>query len=353
MMARNISLVLITGAGASTEFGSDRKPLPLMPQWSESLVKKMFDSGADQYGLSGLRTGMTGPEFEIALGDFLRRAEAFAQIRDVVALTAHAPNLGGPQIQTWYDQVAGGFDSVNRVIVSSLMEEFHHSRLAVSDATVAYRALLDMARLPQAKGVVYATTNYDALGELALEDLGAHPDAGEPARQYGGHATGLDVVGLLNDMERHTPVLHLHGKAGWYRDDRGRVQVLDVQQHHSSHGVPVVMLPDPNKSFAGDDVLALLWAQFQEAVVDAGRILVLGHSLADQQLANILTTVPNKLGITYFGTNGDRDTAQLERLRNDFGRGPAYFPVKFGRKLEGSWDLVAQWLISGERPADA
>lgn len=351
-MARNISLVLITGAGASTEFGSDRKPLPLMPQWSETLVNKMFDSGADQYGLSGLRTGMTGPQFEAALGDFLRRAEAFAQIRPVAALTASAPGLGGPQIQTWYDQVANAFDRINEVIVSSLMQEFHHNRLAVSFATEAYRQLLDLARLPNTTGLVYVTTNYDALGELALEDLGAHPDAGEPARQYGGHATGLDVVGLLDDMSRHTPVLHLHGKVGWYRDDRGRVQVLDVQQHHASHGVPVVMLPDPNKSFAGDDVLALLWAQFQEAVTDARRILVLGHSLADRQLVNILRGVSGKLGVTYLGTSADRDTAQLERLRNELGRDPAYFPVKFGPKLEGSWDQVGRWLTAGERPPE-
>jgi len=323
-----------------------------MPQWSETLVNKMFDSGADQYGLSGLRTGMTGPQFEAALGDFLRRAEAFAQIRPVAALTASAPGLGGPQIQTWYDQVANAFDRINEVIVSSLMQEFHHNRLAVSFATEAYRQLLDLARLPNTTGLVYVTTNYDALGELALEDLGAHPDAGEPARQYGGHATGLDVVGLLDDMSRHTPVLHLHGKVGWYRDDRGRVQVLDVQQHHASHGVPVVMLPDPNKSFAGDDVLALLWAQFQEAVTDARRILVLGHSLADRQLVNILRGVSGKLGVTYLGTSADRDTAQLERLRNELGRDPAYFPVKFGPKLEGSWDQVGRWLTAGERPPE-
>jgi SIR2-like protein len=324
-----------------------------MQQWSEKLVSKMFESGADQYDLSGLRTGMTGPQFEAALGDFLRRAEAFAQIKEVAAMTAKAPNLGGPQIQTWYEQVANGFNRINEVIVSSLMEEFHHNRLAASFATEAYRQLLDMARLPNTTGLVYATTNYDALGELALEGLGAHPDAGEPARQYGGQATGLDVVGLLDDMSRHTPVLHLHGKVGWYRDDRGRVQVIDTQQHHSSHGVPVVMLPDPNKSFAGDDVLALLWAQFQEAVADAGRILVLGHSLADRQLVNVLRNATNKLGITYLGTGADRDTAQLDRLRSEFGRDPVYFPVKFGPKLEGSWDLVARWLTAGERPPEA
>jgi hypothetical protein len=324
-----------------------------MAQWSEKIVRKMFDTGADQYSLSGLRTGMTGPEFEAALGDFLRRAEAFTQIKPVVAITARAPDLGGPQIQTWYDRVAGGIDNINKVIVSSLMEEFHHSRLAVSFATEAYRQLFEMARLPKAQGIVYATTNYDALGELALEDLGAHPATGEPNRQYGSSVVGLDVARLLDDMGRHTPVLHLHGKVGWYRNDRGEVRVLDVNQHHPSNGIPVVMLPDPEKTYAGIDVLALLWQQFEEAVLAAGRILVLGHSLADRQLFNILSRVTNKLGITYLGTNADRDSGQLDRLRQQFGDGPAYFAVKFGPELEGSWDHVAKWLTAGERPPAA
>jgi hypothetical protein len=323
-----------------------------MSQWADELVKKLFESGADVHDLSGLRTGMSGPEFEAALGLFLKRTEAFAQVRDIVPLTQKVPGISSPQIQTWYDNVVNSFDRINEVIVGSLMEQFHHSRLAVSDAIQAYRALLRMAGLPRGERLVYATTNYDALGELALEGLGARVDAGEPTRQYGGHATGLDVVGLLGGMGRSTPVLHLHGKAGWYRDRNGDVQVLDVVQHHSSHGVPVVMLPDPSKSYAGNDVLALLWAQFEEALLNAQRVLVLGHSLHDDQLVKLLKRIPDQrhLAITFFGSGTTQDTSQLEWLQQEFGRDPSYFAIRFAAGVEKEWGLLEQWLSSGERP---
>ena len=348
-VSRDISLVLVTGAGASTDFGSDRKPLPLMAQWSQELLKKLFDSGADIHDLSGLKTGMSGPDFEAALGLFLRRADAFAQVRDIIPLTQKVPGVSGPQIQAWYESVANSFDRINNVIHASLMEQFHHSRLAVSDATRAYGALLRMAGLPSGQRLVYATTNYDALGELALEELGARVDAGEPTRQYGGHATGLNVAGLLDGIGRNTPVLHLHGKAGWYRDKNGQVQVLDVLQHHPSQGVPVVMLPDPAKSYTGDDVLALLWAQFEEAVTNAHRVLVLGHSLHDDQLVKVLKRIPDqtRLAITFFGSGSTQDTDQIEWLKQQFGSAPSYYPVKFAAGLDKEWSGLEQWFSTG------
>jgi len=320
-----------------------------MAEWSQLLLNKLFDSAADTQDLSGLKTGMTAPQFEAALGLFLRRAEAFAQVRDILPLTQKVPGASGPQIQTWYDNVAGSFDRINDVIVTSLMEQFHHSRLALSDATQAYGALLRIAGLPSGQRLVYATTNYDAIGELALEELGARVDSGEPTRQYGGHATGLNVTRLLEGLGRNTPVLHLHGKAGWYRDKDGRVQVLDVKQHHPSQGVPVVMLPDPAKSYAGDDVLALLWAQFEEAVLNAERVLVVGHSLHDEQLVKVLKRIPDQthLAITFFGSSSSYDTDQAEWLKQEFGPAPSYYPVRFAAGLEEEWSGLAQWFSTG------
>jgi hypothetical protein len=320
-----------------------------MSQWSEKLLKALFDSGADIHDLSGLKTGMSGPEFEAALGLFLRRADAFAQVRDIVPLTPKVPGVSGPQIQTWYDNVASSFDRINDVIHASLIGEFHHSRLAVTEAKQAYGALLRMAGLPSGQRLVYATTNYDALGELALEELGARVDAGEPTRQYGGHATGLNVAGLLDGIGRNTPVLHLHGKSGWYRDKEGQVQVLDVLQHHPSQGVPVVMLPDPAKTYAGDDVLALLWAQFEEAVLTAQRVLVLGHSLHDDQLVKVLKRIPDqtRLAITFYGSGSTQDNAQVEWLKQEFGSSPSYYPVRFAAGLDKEWSGLAQWFSTG------
>jgi hypothetical protein len=351
---RDIALVLVTGAGASTAFGSNRKPLPLMAQWSDLIVKKLFDSAIDTLDLSGLKPGMSGPDFEAALGRFLTRAEAFEQIRDIIPLASKAPNVNGPQIQSWYEGVVKTFERITEVIHSSLMAEFHYNRLAVSDAKDAYGRLLQMAGLPQGQRLVYATTNYDALGELALTELGAHVDSGEPARLYGSSAIGLNVAGLLEGMGRSTPVLHLHGKAGWYRQKNGLVEVRDVVEHHPSNGIPVVMLPDPAKTYAGDDVLALLWAQFEEAVNNAGKVLVLGHSLHDDQLVRVLRAMPDrkKLAITFWGASESEMEAQLTWLRDTFTRDPSYFPVRFGPQLGPEWENLERWLSTGERPAD-
>jgi SIR2-like protein len=347
-MARDISLVLVTGAGASTAFGVER-PLPLMAQWSDLLVSRLLESGADVHGLSGLRPKMAGPDFEAALGLFLRRAEAFARIKDIIPMTLNVSGGPGPAIQTWYDEVQFRFDQINQGIVDSLIREFNHSRLAVDAAANAYNSLFQTLRITSFRQLVYATTNFDSLGELALAQLGAHIDAGEPTRQPGGHATGLDVAGLLDGMPRTTPVLHLHGKAGWYRNSDGLVEVLDVTQHHQSHGVPVVMLPDPNKTFAGDDVLALLWAQLEDALSNARRVLVLGHSLNDVQLVKMLKErIPNQrqLAITYFGDESTHDEEQLAQLKSTFGTDPSYYAISFGRKLAGRLDLLAQWATS-------
>jgi hypothetical protein len=324
-----------------------------MPQWSDLIVKKIFDSGVDASDLSGLKPGMTGPDFEAALGLFLRRSDAFEQIRDLVPLASKVPGVNGPQIQTWFNNVSSAFERITEVIHTSLTEEFHYSRLAVSAAKEAYGRLLEMARLPPvAKGLVYATTNYDALGELALQELGAHVDSGEPARLYGSSAMGLDVAGLLEGMGRSTPVLHLHGKAGWYRQKNGLVEVRDVQQHHPSQGTPVVMLPDPAKTYAGNDVLALLWAQFEEAVNNAGKVLVLGHSLHDDQLLRVLKGMPNraKLAVTFWAASESEAADQLSWLQDQLTRDPSYFQVRFGPELGPEWEHLARWLTSGERP---
>ncbi len=325
-----------------------------MPQWSDLIVKKLFDTAVDAHDLSGLKPGMSGQDFEVALGLFLRRAEAFEQIRDIIPLTSRVPGVSTAQMQTWYDNVASGFERITEVIHSSLMEEFHYNRLAVSDAKEAYGRLLRMAGLPRGQGLVYATTNYDALGELALLELGAHPENGEPARLHGSSAMGLDVAGLLDGMGRSTPVLHLHGKAGWYRNKNGLVEVRDTQQHHPSNGTPVVMLPDPAKTYAGNDVLALLWQQFEEAVNSARKVLVLGHSLHDDQLVRVLKGMPNraKLAITFWGGSEAEQEAQLTWLRDTFTRDPSYFAVRFGPQLGPEWENLERWLTSGERPPD-
>lgn len=46
---RDIDLVLVTGAGASREFGVNHTRIPLMGEWSDALVEKIRSRSAD-YG---------------------------------------------------------------------------------------------------------------------------------------------------------------------------------------------------------------------------------------------------------------------------------------------------------------
>jgi hypothetical protein len=90
---RDIDLVLVTGAGASTEFGVNGTKLPLMAQWSDALVAKLAQR-SNYLEATGLRRGMTGEAFEVQLGRFLRDIEAFARIGGLLEASAQFQDLG-------------------------------------------------------------------------------------------------------------------------------------------------------------------------------------------------------------------------------------------------------------------
>ena len=80
-------IVLVTGAGASHALGRDKKPLPLMPEWSRRLSAAM---DAHETGLSnalGLKTD-SGPEFEQNLGAFLAWANDLPLVERFLPLGA-------------------------------------------------------------------------------------------------------------------------------------------------------------------------------------------------------------------------------------------------------------------------
>jgi SIR2-like domain len=354
-MARDIPLVLVTGAGASRDFGNNGAPLPLMGDWSELLIKRLVSSAADFRDLTGLTQGMSGPEFEAAIGKFLANAEAFKKIEDFVPLTyrfgalSSAPASEG-QLRDWYANSISQVDRIISAIRGSVVEEFNPSRLAGQAAAEAYGELLGYLHVPTG-GIVYATTNYDHLGELALNVLGRHPESGDSIEMRGVRRGPLDVAHLIDLAPWRSPVLHLHGKVGWYRQKDGQIECRDVQTHDDSHGVPVLMLPAPEKNYAGNDVLLVLWAQFEEALKDARRVLVLGHSLNDILLAKALKEqIPDqrKLGITLLSNEqNEHDRLELERLKKIFGDAPKYIPLRFGRTITGRKDILEQWVTEG------
>jgi hypothetical protein len=109
-------------------------------------------------------------------------------------------------------------------------------------------------------------------------------------------------------MPRYIPVLHLHGRVGWFRREDGRAYSVYAQGYNQALGIPIVMLPDLEKDYATDPIISSLWTQFGEALARARRVLVLGHSLHDEALLTALAakvTPQRRVAVTVLASETD------------------------------------------------
>jgi len=293
---RDVDVVLVTGAGASRAFGVNAKPMPLMSDWSDHLVRKLGQRIGYREA-TGLKSGMSGEAFEARLGKFLQDVEAFQRIGDLLDPSVRFQDFGaGTQMmmsqgvmEQWHRQAVHHFGEITGLIHESLYELFADVAVDLDGAAHAYQGLFRSLGLggPDTQ-LVYATTNYDTVGEHAIARSGGFPDWGQPPTLDHGGEARLVIPGLLAGLPRYVPVLHLHGRVGWFRRPDGRVYAADVVKHQAGFGVPVVMLPDPAKVYDQDDIIIAMWREFSEALARAKRVFVLGHSLNDQYLLRAL-----------------------------------------------------------------
>ena len=68
------------------------------------------------------------------------------------------------------------------LIHESLYEAFSYERMDLDSAASAYGSLLSQLGIGSTDSMVYATTNYDLVGEYVIERLGGLPDWGEQRR---------------------------------------------------------------------------------------------------------------------------------------------------------------------------
>src|SRR5205814_1660200 len=121
-------------------------------------------------------------------------------------------------------------DRIVEVIRASLYEEFGARSFDRGAAQGAYGGLLEALRIGPTDRWVYATTNYDPIGETAIADCGRLPDYGVAPFDLTREAP-IVAHNLLDGMPRYVPVLHLHGRVGWYRRPSGDPYCSTVQQH--------------------------------------------------------------------------------------------------------------------------
>lgn len=331
---KDIDCLLVTGAGASRDFGNNNKPLPLMKDWATHLVGKLREANVSDY--VKLSLDMEGPEFEKVVGEFLRQFQAFQLVRPILTPSArmplrncHLPNLDGA-LNEWYDRTVSDLKKVIDVIYESLYEFFSPKSTYALGAREAYESLFKALELDPSKKLVVATTNYDVIIESVLSELGFIPDCGE-THGYVSVNRSIRVQDILEGLSRTVPVLHLHGKVGWIEKqetDGSRSQVFtdsNMQPQLRFGETPLVKLPDLDKNY--DGIFSDLWSAFSLAVDRAKSIVVLGHSLHDELLVKVLRSVESeRIACTYVKEDGAGETEQI--IQNS-----QMVEMKFGRDL--------------------
>jgi hypothetical protein len=318
-----------------------------MGDWSQALAKHFGSKGPQYFDLVDLRAVMDGQEFEARLGTFLQQVQGFNACKNLLKETGAlpgipAPFIGAQTLEQWTMAIDHALQSATSLIHESLVQEFGNRSCNVDTGRTAYSSLLGAFNIVPAKSKwVYATTNYDRKAEKILGSLGYRPDAGVDLQESNSGYGTLSVNGIVQDLgTRRVPVLHLHGRVGWYQRANGEV----YHQHYGNFGamsyddVPIVKLPDPEKVYDPNDIIGQTWSEFRQSLERAKSVFVLGHSLNDPGLVEAVRTdvTPLKrLAIGVYGTDenfsqfgpGGKDVS--ERAKNLFGSNVTIVPIRF------------------------
>jgi SIR2-like domain len=341
---RDVELVLVTGAGASREFGVNYTPLPLMADWATALVGAL-NRHPGYRQVTGLDAGMDGPEFEDRLGTFLRQVQAFRLMEPLLEGLAAVPSTQNPVVgdgawSAWHNERSFQLGKITEVIHQSLYAQFGEPTIDMGAVQQGYGALLATLGIGPGSRWAIATTNYDTIAEQAVEAVGGMPDTGS-VQLVVHHGTQpiLRVEQLSEGLPRYVPILHLHGRVGWVRQTDGEVAVVPASAQSPTYGVPVVMLPDLEKDYSADAVVSALWGEFRTLLSRAQRVLVLGHSLHDEALVLALQGSGARLAVTMMPED-DPDKPEETRIAGLL-PGATIIPYRFGPQPQGTERLQA------------
>jgi hypothetical protein len=304
----------------------------------------------------GLEQNLAPEEFESRLGRFLHEVQAFKAIGRLAEISVKFPHIPEQAkslnlLKDWHQQTNHQLDQITDVLNDSLYDSFANGAYDVAAANRAYAGLLNVLGITPQHHMVCATTNYDPILEVALRESGWRTYWGEPPSAGVGSDSKLDVSGMLDTMPGFTPVLHLHGRVGWYRRD-GDVYCARTSKHSKEYGVPVVMYPDLKKSYEDDPVIATMWSQFEQALQRAKRVFVLGHSLHDPKLvATIATSLDDfeRLAVSTYAppeqTAVAREAASyVEKVVSEQLGNARRIPMVFGTDPQAGHEMISAWL---------
>lgn len=317
-----------------------------MTEWAEQLIANLATYDRSAPSIVRLTSGLDGEEFERRLGEYLRQANAFLRARDLGWALERNSKLTG------YHDTFLRVQEINRVIHETLYDMFGEDRVDGVAAGEAYSRLLKvvLGEPPTPRSWVYATTNYDTLGEQAVTAMGGLYDNGEIRRSRGfARVREGDVANEA--LSFCVPVLHLHGRVGWLRrlrDGDDEVISMPLNSHLPAAGTPLVMLPDLHKTYS-DPVISALWRQFERYLERARLVLVLGHSLHDRALVAALSEKvqhPGRLAITYLKEfNAGRAAGQHPHVRKALPHA-TLVPISFDAATDPASPELSRWAAS-------
>lgn len=298
-------VMIVTGAGASRALGKDH-PMPLMFDWAASLRTDIDAQISGASRILGLTENIQGDEFEIALGKFLAYQAYLPELHRLMPLGyPNRTNDQSGQVQQWFTWSQDNCSQVVEIIRSNLFRTFGPQNVDLDKAASAYSALVTwMQDSKISTRLAFATTNYDLAIEMALTRSSGHVLDGFSTAPW--QTSTLDaskIVSSYAKQENAVPILHLHGAVGWYRDTEGRIKRYPGDlEYQPNYGSPALLLPDSTKtrwSLAGGEQL---WDAFIELLAGCSHVIVLGHSLHDQHLIDILNEAQAPTAVLHYSS---------------------------------------------------
>lgn len=343
-------VVVIVGAGASRPLGKG-SPLPLMQDWATSLRKVIDEVEPGAADVIGLEADLRGDLFEARLGQFLAFQRDLDLVGHLARLGAEDARHDHPYIADWLSRARRRSASMVELIRGNLFDNFGYPRFDDELARSAYAKLQAwLTEGDENVSLAFATTNYDATIETAYSALGFTILDGFEAP--GPYATPvLNPLGLAQQARRGNdllPVLHLHGAVGWYRASDGPIRrhASDLP-YNSSLGTPALLLPDATKSVDSLAGAETLWDEFRLLLADASHVLVLGHSLHDRHLVELLAN-RSRLAACWYAPRerlNDPDVyAAGKKYVSKYLPTAAVIPCEFGPQPAANGELLHKWL---------
>jgi hypothetical protein len=341
-------VLVVTGAGASQGIASREGALPLMRAWATGLREALDEGDRGVADVIGLKVDLDGDLFEERLGDFLAFQANLGLVHGLRRLGLQPVGSGTTQIDQWLTVATDRCDRLVHAIWTNLYENFGFRSFNGQLAAQAYDHLRGWFS-QQPTHLSIATTNYDLSAEEAFRLLGSTVLDGFSGSAY--TAQTLDLDDLMNrrlESVEYVPVLHLHGAVGWYRssDGSGSITRHPADQPYYPHlGPPALLLPDGRKTISSLVGAERVWDAFQVLLDEASHVLVLGHSLHDKHLVELIKGGP-RVAVAWHLDELTTDDAQ--RSARDYVNrklpGAAFIPCSFGPQTMADRGVINDWL---------